>query len=387
MKPPYYRRPGVKFIGPVLLTGSFMTAACLFAYEARRCNYWSKANMEEYLRTCNVRHSWIEHIEILVKNDKAEQRRSGIDQIVPQLWHSDYDCFRRHRFPMAPMHAIAHNMTAHVMDFHHQILSKWKKFNEFVGFANEIISDIETFKLEWCKVKTLPKASWIGENKMAFVRLSSFLYGMFFLNANINAEFRFHVSNMKRMVNAYHALVSLLMSKKSNDKCNAGDNMRLFMSTAHSAHQQFGNFESSINDAHYATKQPNQNDRKANDLVHKISRQDILELLDKLDIQTAHAMQSNRVKLGKMPINDLKQRLREMGAATHGKKTELQERLFNMLLGRDVELTMTSSETQNSASDVVIKNDDLIWNKGAWLSFLASIEEQEKYLGPLTFIW
>jgi hypothetical protein len=47
---------------------------------------------------------------------------------------------------MAPFYAIAHNMTAHVMDFHHQILSNWKKFNDFLGFANEIISDIETFK-------------------------------------------------------------------------------------------------------------------------------------------------------------------------------------------------------------------------------------------------
>ena len=40
----------------------------------------------------------IKHIEVLVKNNKAEQRRSGIDQIVTQLWLPDYDCFRRHRF-------------------------------------------------------------------------------------------------------------------------------------------------------------------------------------------------------------------------------------------------------------------------------------------------
>ena len=99
---------------------------------------------------------------------------------------------------MALIHAIAHNMTAHVMDFHHQILSKWKKFNDFIGFANEIIYDIETFKLEWCKVKRLPKASWIGEHKMAFVRLSSFRYGMFFPNANINAELSIYLSNMKQ---------------------------------------------------------------------------------------------------------------------------------------------------------------------------------------------
>jgi hypothetical protein len=35
--------------------------------------------------------------------------------------------------------------------------------------------------------------------------------------------------------------------------------------------------------------------------VQKISRQDILKLLDKLAIQTAHGMQSNWDKLGKMP--------------------------------------------------------------------------------------
>ena len=73
-------------------------------------------------------------------------------------------------------------------------------------------------------MRSLPEASWFDENKMCFVRLSSFLYGMFFLNANINAEFRIHVSNMKHMVNAYHALVSLLMSKESNYECIACDN-------------------------------------------------------------------------------------------------------------------------------------------------------------------
>ena len=86
-----------------------------------------ESKMEEYLRTCNVRQLRIEHIEVLVKNDKAEQRRSSIDQIVPQLWLPDYSCFRRHRFSMAPMCKNAHNTTAHVIDFQHQILSKWKK--------------------------------------------------------------------------------------------------------------------------------------------------------------------------------------------------------------------------------------------------------------------
>ena len=110
--------------------------------------------------------------------------------------------------------------------------------------------------------------------------MSSFLYGKLFLNANINAELSIHVSNMKHMVNAYHALVSLLMSKKLNYECNGHDSMKLFMSMAHYAHQHFGSFTDSINEANNANQQLNQINRKANDLVQKIFRQDILELLN-----------------------------------------------------------------------------------------------------------
>ena len=58
-----------------------------------------------------------------------------------------------------------------------------------------------------------------------------------------------------------------------------------------------------------------------------------------------------------------------------------------MLLGRDFELTAMSSVMQNTEQGIAINNDDLVWNEGAWLSFLASIEDQQEYLGPLTLIW
>ena len=71
-----------------------MVSVCLFAYEARRCNYLSKANMEEYLCTCNVRQSPIEHISALVKTDKANQTRSGVEALVPIVRLPEYDCLR-----------------------------------------------------------------------------------------------------------------------------------------------------------------------------------------------------------------------------------------------------------------------------------------------------
>jgi len=42
---------------------------------------------------------------------------------------------------MAPMHVVSHKMVAHVMDFHHQILLKLKKFNNFTCF-NGILLDM-----------------------------------------------------------------------------------------------------------------------------------------------------------------------------------------------------------------------------------------------------
>ena len=117
---------------------------------------------------------------------------------------------------------------------------------------------------------------------MGFVRLSSYLYGMYFLNAKINSELSMHVTDMKRMINAYHALVSLLMSKKQKSEYNARDHMRLFMSKAHYAHLNFGNFSDSENDANKNINQlSNKSNEKANDLVQSISREDILELLDR----------------------------------------------------------------------------------------------------------
>ncbi len=131
------------------------------------------------------------------------------------------------------------------------------------------------------------------------------------------------------------------------------------MSTAHYAHLNFGIFSDSDNKANKnINQQSNKSNGKANDLMQSISSEDILELLDRLDIQTVSGMQTNRARLGKTPMNHLRQRLKDMGAATNGKKVELQEGLFKMLLGRDVEMTAMSSVMQNTEQGISIKNND-----------------------------
>ncbi len=77
-----------------------------------------------------------------------------------------------------------------------------------------------------------------------------------------------------------------------------------------------------------ADKWHNKNNRKANGLVQKILRQDMIKLLCKLDIQTASCIQTNRAKLRKVQTNDLKQILQEMGTVTNGENAKLQEWLL-----------------------------------------------------------
>jgi hypothetical protein len=112
---------------------------------------------------------------------------------------------------------------------------------------------------------------------------------------------------------------------------------------------------SSLNNANNANKQPNQINRNANDLVQKISRQDIISCLINWlfkQLMACNPTESNLARCHKW----LKTKTLGNGsAATNGKKAELKKWLFNMLLGRDVELTTTTSETQNTASVIAIK--------------------------------
>ena len=68
-------------------------------------------------------------------------------------------------------------MIPDVMLIVHLIFSKYGEKTKFYEYANPIIEDIGSFKLDYCKPKALHKAAWVGENSMAFMGLMSYLYG------------------------------------------------------------------------------------------------------------------------------------------------------------------------------------------------------------------
>ncbi len=62
------------------------------------------------------------------------------------------------------MHGLAHGIIPDVMDILHTILSHHKKYAAFIAFANPILYDVASFRLDYCKVKSLAIAAWVGDN-------------------------------------------------------------------------------------------------------------------------------------------------------------------------------------------------------------------------------
>jgi hypothetical protein len=460
---PEGRKPGQKYLGPVRLTAQFMKDACWFAYHARRLGHWTKPQLLEYLRTCNVKQSRIDHIEHTAFKDQMNKTVSVLGDIVPKIWLTGFDCFDRCRLPDLGMHGIAHNMIPEVMDFVHRLFSHWKKFTDFVTHANAILQDVALFGLSWCKLKPLPKSGWLGEDSMGFMRLMTYIYGMYFKNAKLNQENDHNVKDLKRMMSAFKSVISVLMMSPHNKGKICSNRiraiMKLFMSALHYAQKNYGCLKSKdiITGKKKNMKQP--------DYVSRISIHDVLDLLDILDkekdvsvTKSESRMQSNRHELRKIKVNMLKNLLKSNGVKDiQGKKEDLQRRLFTTLLGREPamqvdalpsrlsphqnqpstqEVGRSSQEfggsTNVESTDLISPNaefngrdspglegstleenlglqpgiagahsigtdatsaqakngiENWVWDKGAFLSFLANIDYQMEYLTVLREIW
>ena len=120
------------------------------------------------------------------------------------------------------MHALAHGIITDTMNIFHQILSRYNKFTVFVRFANPVLKAVQDMRLDYCKVKILPKAAWVGENVMGYTRLLSYLYGMFLsvtpLTTKEDDTAQKIVANMRFLLNSLQSLMSILMtSHQTND--------------------------------------------------------------------------------------------------------------------------------------------------------------------------
>lgn len=380
--PPVGREPGRRVLGPIKLSSSWIINACSFAYEARRRNRWNKKEFHTFLRCCCVCESRRNIIENQAILDSRNNTCSTQEKYLPNIWLSR-DPFDMFLFCDMPMHAMAYGMGDDYMQFLHTVLTEFKQGTAYGDFANEIISEIEAFNLDWCKPKSYPKSAWVGENVMAYLRLSSYLYGMFMVTKPFFGEYEALMITVKKMINAFQAMLSILMSTNPQIYQQYDllrEHIKLCLSTAHYCQLEF---EPTSSDNRTTS-------RKKDSPVDDLTNREIGYLLYKLEIEHGS---NPRNCLEKINVKSLCGYLHAMGVPTQGKKkSDLQVLLFEALLEREINWQdqhlgqSRSLRADNSGTD--IRSDpNFIWNKGAWLSFVTNISEQIKFLGPLTWIW
>ena len=167
---------------------------------------------------------------------------------------------------------------------------------------------------------------------MGFMRLMTYIYGMYFKNAKLNQENDHNVKDLKRMISAFRSVISVLMMSPHNKRKICSNRiraiMKLFMSAFYYAQKHYGCLKSKdiFTGKKKNVKQPN--------YVSRILGHDVLDLLDILDkekdvsvTKSESRMQSNRHELRKIKVNMLKNLLKSNGVKDiQGKKGGFAER-------------------------------------------------------------
>ena len=334
------RKPGSTTMFPKKLTTEFMVEALKLTLKKRVRGDWGKGQAKTYLTSFNVtgrRFEFVEYIVARVKNNECAEDHNAI---LPKVWTS-IDCFSRFKFPELPMHGLGHGIITDVMAIIQHIFAKYKRFSKYVEFANTILVDIQSFHLSWCKVKKLPKAAWVNENEMAYMRLFSYLHGSFLAKFGLSAAndgdgmTMKNENNMRRLINALQALVSILMSEKKVSECEIDDHMKLFMSTAHSLNKDYGSLGCALKSTSSASSTA-----EATASIVNLPKQVCTAILEQFGVTPGSTVKEMRNQVKKIKVGELRKYFGDQFPKTTMK---------NVLLTRLIQ--QVSAEVESVAND------------------------------------
>ena len=146
---------GLKELLPKNLTTGFIEVQLKLTLNKRLSDSWAKPHVDAYLTSCSVRECQIQTLEGMVEKVNKGQCVPDHTEILPKVW-TIINCFIRLVFPDLPMHWIG-GIISDVMAIIHYVFMRNKRISMYVVFENAVIIDIESFHLDWCKVKNFPR--------------------------------------------------------------------------------------------------------------------------------------------------------------------------------------------------------------------------------------
>jgi hypothetical protein len=377
---------------PVKLTTKWMLGAVRSGYFGVRLGNWGIPKAREYLRTCNIN----DKTSLTIINGALEDKKKGVinvERVEPLFW-KQIDCFSSFKFPLLPLHGLCHGIIPDVMAVCHQIFKRYRKMDSFCNYANPFLEDVASFRLSYLKIKKLPKAAWMGENSLAFSRLMPYVYGTYLMNNSLGTseEGKVIVKFIICLLNSFHALMTIFMSRAGSHPGAIDDHIKLFMSSAHYLHKQHGQLDTSEKTSGDLEGEGGQATTKKKTFVELQSRETLMTLLREMDQPDNGNVGQLRKRLSKVTVNELKAKLKALVPGItmpSQKKDDLLVQLSDQVIHIDEEdsSNVDVGDDGETIQTKTKKREKMCWNKGNWLSFMAEISEQIDNLGQLYHIW
>jgi len=359
------------------LTTKFTQQAVRSTYYGVKDGEWSSDNCEAFLTLCNINSNIAQLVYTMAKED-AESDKNQPERVMHEVWKLIPSCYDKHKFPIVPMHCLMHGMGPDSMELVHNIFSDYNKLTDFIDYANTVLSDIATFSLDYCRVKILPKTAWVAENSLGFIRLMSYLYGTYLSNNSLDGATGSHHAkktalHIKCFINAFQALVAILMGERSSSKAVIQTHIKLVMASSHYL-QLHHNRRNTVSD----------DETFLGSLGIGVLKAMASELQLKLGNNSKRSTIINKIK--SCTLDTIKSRLQSspQDPAVAGQRTPkivLLEKLLNEMERKGVVTDKMKEETE------VCRQTKFVWQKGNWLTLLGGIADQIDYLGSIRLIY
>jgi len=208
-RPPLGRSIGDNFMIPIFLTFQWLISAVQFAAHNVKAKAWNKTVMRAYLISCSVPKIVRENVW-----KKSQGEDADVSSIIPSVWQSEIPT---DAWIDTGMHHIFHGVVADIMDQSEKFMSDHRLKSDFETLVYSDLRELQTLRLEWCCVRSLPRKQWLAEDELGFTRILPFVYGMFFrflqLPESSNTSSMTLIALQQLYVSLY-VMVAMLMSPR-----------------------------------------------------------------------------------------------------------------------------------------------------------------------------
>ena len=232
---PKDREVGISHLVSVEQSFPWLVQVVRFAFDNHSRGLWRyKYTVEAYLQSAAI-NADIQKRVCDAADRYKKQKIVHEREYIPRVWQLGYSIAI---FVEASMHLLAHGIVASIIDLTEAVFSEHNLWSSFTDFAKPYLDDIATFRLDWCRVKSLPKANWLAEDEFGFCRIMLFLYGNFIQQKNIDSSSRNDVLktslvNLEQLLCSCQVMVSLLMCKREIPIDRLDIHIRIFLDCCH----------------------------------------------------------------------------------------------------------------------------------------------------------